>query len=191
LTRVAEPIRANATVVRSERRRNQWVTWTTKDQALWALRNDPHSEQREPRSISLPWPSAQSCGLGATVASGELTIPICIPSPNGPVTKTVVAVISPRGETTFRTIGTFAPIQILTNVDAAGGAEFVILRSTGLDWAWLGDRTMTDRPAFIKRAWRGTDATGIAFTTVAGSSSPAVAIQTPPDDQPVVVPSPR
>ena len=190
MTRVSEPVQANATVVRSERRRNQWIPWSTKDSALWALQNDPHATEREPRPIPLPWPSARPCGTGATVASGELTLPVCIPSPTGPVTKTVAAIVSPRGETTFRTIGSFAPVQILTNVDAAGGAEFVILRSTGVDWAWLGQPTMTDRPAFIKRAWRGADATAIAFTTAEGSSAPAVEIRTD-TTPPLVAPSPR
>ena len=191
MTRVSEPVRAKATVVRSERRRNQWITWSTKDRSLWVLRNDPHATQRAPRSIPMPWPATEPCGTGATVASGELTLPVCIPSPTGSVTKTVAAIVSPRGETAFRTIGTFAPIQVLTNVDAAGGAEFVILRSTGVDWAWLGHPTMTDRPAFIKRAWRGTDATTIAFTTAEGTSSPAVGIQTAHGDGVLVVPSPR
>ena len=191
MTRVSEPVKASATVVRSERRSSQWITWATADHPLWALRNDPHSTEREARPVALPWPSARPCGTGATVASGALTIPVCIPSPTGPITKTVAAIVSPRGEASFRTIGSFAPIQILTNVDASGGAEFVILRTTGVDWAWLGDPTITERPAFIQRAWRGANATGIAFTTPAGSSSAAVAIETPNAALPVIVPSPR
>lgn len=190
--RAAGHIEAQASIVRTGQRRNQWVTWTDNQGDFWATQSAPHATQSAPRRIAFPWPKSHACGPAATASSGHLVVPVCIPSPSGTVTKTVAAVVSPSGSMTFRTIAGYGPREILANVDASGGVEFVLIRDTAIDWAWLSADTAVDRPTSIKKVWRGTTLhSATLILTDDDPPSPAIRVRTAETDPPIVLQSPR
>ena len=192
LGRATGTIKAQASIVRTEQRQNQWFTWTDANGGLWGVQPKPHSEHAAPRRLAFPWPSSYACGPAATASSGHLVVPVCIPSPAGTVTKTVAAVIASSGAMSFRTVAAYGPRQILTNVDSTGGVEFVLIRDNAIDWAWLGIDTAVDRPTSIRKAWRGPSIESATLVlTDNDRPSPAVRIQTGESDAPVVLRSPR
>ena len=49
----------------------------------------------------------------------------------------------------------FEPSEILTNVDAAGNVDFVLVRSKSVDIATIEADQDHERPTTINRLWRG------------------------------------
>ena len=175
VTTIDEPAIARLSVARAEQRIGRWITWQGKTGALWTAQQGAHGLQGDPYRVHLPWPDASPCGRAATAGSGHMVIPVCIRSPKGEVTKTTAMVLTPRGQAQFRTIGNYEPSTILTNVDAAGSVEFVLVRNNAIDWAWLGTDTAAAFPASIKKVWRGGDVHSVRLgLTETNPPTPAV-----------------
>jgi hypothetical protein len=175
VTTIDEPVTAQLSVARADQRIGRWVTWQGKSGTLWTAQQGAHGLQSAPHRVTLPWPDASPCGRAATAGSGHMVIPVCIRSPKGAVTKTTAMVMTPRGQAQFRTIGSYEATTILTNVDAAGSVEFVLVRDNAIDWSWLGTDTAAAFPASIKQVWRGAHVHSVRLgLTQTDPPSPAV-----------------
>lgn len=192
LERIPGQAKAQLSVARSEQRIGRWITWKDGDDTLWAAQHGAHGFTDKPRRIALPWPGASTCGPPATANSGHLVTPVCIRSPRGEVVKTVAAIVPPRGNLSFRTIGQYGADTILTNVDSSGGVEFILVRKNAIDWAWLGTHTTADRPTSIKKVWRGSGLKSATFDLSDGTPpTPVVQIELEGEPMAIEMPSPR
>ena len=147
-------IQPELSVARADRPIGRWISWTGPNDRLWALRTHDTGTQAQPSEIRLPWPNAVRCGRPATDARARLVQPVCIPSPDGQHTRLVAAIVTNSGAMHTRSIARFRPSQLLTNVNAAGRVDFVLVRPGAVDLASVDTDPDNRRPASIRKLWR-------------------------------------
>jgi hypothetical protein len=175
LTVINEVIQPELSVARSDRNIGRWITWTDKNSRLWAVQTRVRDIQREPFIIHLPWPRSYPCGRAATDARARLVVPICFGSPSGETVQLIAAIISGTKTPKIRSVARFKPSKILTNVDAAGNVDFILVRPKSVDIATIEAEQDHERPSTIKRLWRG-DATIARSQLQMTPLGPAVAL---------------
>jgi len=163
-------------MARADRHIGRWITWLDANGHLWGLQTHLRDIQTEPFSINFPWPKAIPCGRSATDANARLVIPICIDSPDGKPTQLAAAIVAGKKTPLIRSIARFQPSTVLTNVDAGGNVDFILIRPNAVDIATIEADEYHSRPSTIHRLWRGTDTIEDSALTMT-PSGPAVQLR--------------
>ncbi|MGB0639100.1 MAG: hypothetical protein ACPGTU_07210 [Myxococcota bacterium] len=161
-------------VARADMNIGRWITWTGTDNKIWAMRTDARGIQETPFSLSIPWPNGRVCGRPATDSNHRLIQPICVLSPNGETSRLMVAITDSQTSPAFRSVSLHKPTQLLTNVNAAGHVDLVVVRPSGIDvYTVQADDTST-RPLASRRLFRGTGHTNIQLGMGGNPAQPII-----------------
>ena len=119
-----EPVLSHA---RPSERWDRYIYWLD-GRTIRHVRLQAQALRGEQGAFTLPWPSAQLAGRGATDAHGGLHVPVWIPSPKGGSGELRVASLRDRGASRVRVVGRFAtePRAVETAVDADGNLRLLV-----------------------------------------------------------------
>jgi hypothetical protein len=148
-------------VARADMNIGRWVTWTGTDNKIWAMRTDARGIQEAPFSLSIPWPNGRVCGRPATDSSHRLVQPICVLSPTGETSRLMVAITDSPHPPVFRSVSLHEPTEILTNVNAAGHVDLIVVRPSGIDLYTIQADDTSSRPLSSRRLFRGSGHTNL------------------------------
>ena len=176
LAEVSGKIQPELSIARADRHIGRWITWADAQGQLWGLQAELREVREAPILIRLPWPTATRCGRAGTDAKARLVMPICIAGPSGQTTQVAAAIVSGQKPPVIRAIARFKPNDVLTNVDAAGNVDFVLVRDKAIDIAHIEAGQGHSRPSGMRQLWRG-DAPIDTATLTMSSTGPAVQFQ--------------
>jgi len=163
-------------MARADRHIGRWITWMDEKGHLWGLQTHLRDVQTKPFAIDFPWPQAVPCGRSATDAKARLVIPICIAGPNGKMTQLAAAIVTGKKAPLIRSIARFEPSTVLTNIDAGGNVDFILIRPNAVDIATIEAHENHSRPSTIHRLWRGAETIADSALTMT-PSGPAVQLK--------------
>ncbi len=169
-------VKPELSMARADRHIGRWITWKDDKDRLWGLQTHLREIQTEPFTINFPWPTAVPCGRSATDANARLVIPICIDGPNGKVTQLAAAIVTGKKAPLIRSIARFQPSTVLTNIDAGGNVDFILIRPNAVDIATIETNENHSRPSTIHRLWRG-DETIVDSALTMTPSGPAIQLK--------------
>lgn len=169
ISTVSGKINAEMSVSRIEQAISRWITWTDDTGEIWAMRT-----QDEPFKLRLPWPTVNKCGRAATDASSRLILPLCIQSPRGEFDQLIAAVIDGPGPPQIRHVSRFRPTTHLTNVNAGGHVDWILVRPGALDQVQILHTDEHTRPPAVSPLWRTEDGQQIQSASWTMTDTPAV-----------------
>ena len=165
-------------VARADMNIGRWITWTGPENKIWAMRTDARGIQETPFSLSIPWPNGRICGRPATDRNHRLIQPICVLSPNGETSRLMVAITDSQKPPVFRSVSLHAPTQLLTNVNAAGHVDLVVVRPSGIDVYTIQADDTSTRPLASRRLFRGAGHTNIQLGMGGKPAQPVIGFDT-------------
>ncbi len=145
-------IKAELSVARIEQGIGRWITWTDTSGQLWAMRT-----QDVPFPVRLPWPKIEKCGRAASDGADRLVLPICVQSPRGEFGQLIAAIIDGPAPPSIRSVTRFRPSSLLTNVNAGGHVDWLLVRPGALDQVQLSHTDQHTRPPAVTPLWRAKD----------------------------------
>lgn len=153
LTAAAEPILSRARPADAQSRH---VYWTSGPHDIVVAKLDGPSLQSPPRTLSLPWPSVEPLGRGATDGRGGLTIPLWIPAPSGTAGEVRALRIDERGTLSFRAVARCSrrPQIVATAIDAASNLLVAMTDDTGVALYLVDASAPAEVPARGARVWK-------------------------------------
>jgi len=157
LLSVPGTVKPELSMARADRHIGRWITWLDSKGTLWGFQTHLRDVQTKPFPINFPWPKAVPCGRSATDANARLVIPLCIDSPDGKFTQLAAAIVTGKKPPLIRPIARFRPSTVLTNVDAGGNVDFILIRPHAVDIATIEADENHSRPSTIDRLWRGSE----------------------------------
>ena len=181
LATVAGAINAELSVSRIEQAIGRWITWTDNTGQVWAMRT-----QDEPFPLRLPWPAVRTCGRAATNASAQLILPLCIQSPRGDFDQLIAAVVDGPGSPKTRHVSRFEPVAHLTNVNAGGHVDWILVRPEALDHVQMLHTDQHTRPASVSPVWRAKEGEQILSASWTLTDTPAVKAVLSDDSEAVI-----
>ena len=113
-------------------------------------------------------------GRAATDASSRLVLPLCIQSPRGDFDQLIAAVVDGPGQPTIRHVSRFRPMEHLTNVNAGGHVDWVLVRPEALDQVRILHTDQHSRPTPLSPLWRAPDTARINTASWTMTDTPAV-----------------
>ena len=169
LATVPGKVSAELSVARVEQAIGRWITWTDNEGVIWKMRT-----QGEPSPLRLPWPKVSQCGRAATDASARLVFPLCVQSPRGEFDQLMAAIVEGNGPPMTRHVSRVQPTSLLTNVNAGGHVDWVLVRPGALDQVQILHTDEHSRPTPVSPLWRSTGSERIVAASWTMADSPAV-----------------
>ena len=111
------------------------VIWAEGERRLSYARLGAQSLRTDIASVEAPWPKVELAGRAATAGSGDLHVPVWVPSPKGSRGEFRILSIGERGTPNFQRAGLLetAPLDVQTAVSDDGTAQFLVLSTSSLD----------------------------------------------------------
>lgn len=169
LRTVPGTIKAELSVARIEQGIGRWITWTDSSGQLWAMRT-----QDAPFPVRLPWPNIEKCGRAASDGSDRLVLPICVQSPRGEFGQLIAAIIDGPTSPSTRSVTRFRPSIHLTNVNAGGHVDWILVRPSALDQVQLPHTDEHTRPPAVMPKWRAKEGERILSASLEMTRGPTV-----------------
>ncbi len=135
LAHFAERVAPRLSVSRGQDAANRFVVWSAGDRQVGFLQLQGVQVRGALRTVTTPWPEAETIGSPAVDGTGRLHVPLWVPSPDGKRGELRVMSVPDRGAPAFRKLRDLAarPDAVDVTVDDAGAVHLLVPMPEAVD----------------------------------------------------------